>query len=102
MSSRPGRSSQAKVGASAVKQKDRALSGMEVLREEEMQAIAHAEGVSAVTQEVVARVFGLNHPVRHPQQLTGEDAKGGGQKWNPFCYMGLGWKEQKEGKKGKN
>jgi ubiquitin carboxyl-terminal hydrolase 48 len=102
MSSRPGRSSHAKVGAAAVKQKDRALSGMEVLSEEEMQALAHAEGVSAVTQEVVARVFGLNHPVRHPQQLTGEDAKGGGQKWNPFCYMGLGWKEQKEGKKGKN
>ena len=102
MSSRPGRSSKAKAGVAAVKQKDRALSGMEALSEEEMQAIADAEGVSAVTQEVVARVFGLNHPVRHPQRLTGEDAKGGGQKWNPCCYMGLGWKVQKEGKKGKN
>ena len=83
----------------AVAGKSRApAAGLDVLSQDEMSAIGEGGEVS---EEQLQRIFGLEHGVRHPGRTTGEDAKGGGQKWNPNCFMGLGWKPEKEGRKGK-
>ena len=94
MASRPRRS---KAKPAAVKSKPTPC-GIEVLTQDEIDAVGRGEPVN---DEHKQRIFGLVHGVRHPSRTTGEDAKGGGQKWNPNCFMGLGWKSEKEGRRGK-
>ena len=68
--------------------------GIDALTEVEQRQIAQG---AVVTEEQLQRVYGLHHPVRHPWKSTSDAAKGGGQRWNPHCFMGLGWKGDKEG-----
>ena len=73
-----------------------------MLSEKEVQAIGNGDTPS---KEQSDRIFGLQGPVRHPWHCSREDAKemakGANQKWNPNCFMGLGWKGDKDGKKAK-
>lgn len=96
MTTRPGRSK--KPAAVPAVKKITVLYGIDALSLEEIESIGNG---GQVTDVHLPRVYGLQHPVRHPGRTTGEDAKGGGQKWNPNCFMGLGWKDTKEGSKGK-
>jgi ubiquitin carboxyl-terminal hydrolase 48 len=77
--------------STAPAKKEKVPFGIDTLSEKEMKEIADG---GDVTEDLLERVYGLCHPVRHPARTTGEDAKGGGQKWNPNCFMGLGWKEK--------
>jgi hypothetical protein len=56
--------------STAPAKKEKVPFGIDTLSEKEIKEIADG---GDVTEDILGRVYGLRHPVRHPPRTTGED-----------------------------